>query len=198
MFTKTVFAVAAITIAGAVQAQVAPVRTILVPAPMRVMLGFGVVGGGDDLVTAQRTNGGSDTLKAGDGVIFSAGIDYRVNPAFSLQASAGYHRSQISADNGKVEFTRVPVELLGFYHFNENWRLGGGVRYVSKPTLKGSGVANMPDFEFNSTTGGVIEAEYLLGRNWGFQLRYVHETLKADGYRDTNADQAGLGVRYYF
>ena len=198
MFTKTVFAVGALAIAGAVHAQVAPAGTILIPAPMRVMLGFSAVGGGDDLVTAERTNGKYDTIKAGEGVILSAGIDYRVNPAFSLQASAGYHHSQISADNGKLEFTRIPVELLGFYHFNENWRLGGGVRYVSKPTLQGSGVASMPDFEFDSTTSGVIEAEYLMGRNWGFQFRYVHETLKVDGYRDINADHAGLGVRYYF
>jgi len=199
MFIKTAFAVAILALTGATQAQVAPTRTILVPAPMRVMLGLQAVAGGDDLVTAERTNGKTDTIKAGDGVTFAAGVDYRVNPAFSLQASLGYQTARVNANNGKLEFTRIPVELLAFYHFNESWRLGGGVRFVNKPTLKGSGVASMPDVEFDNATSGVIEAEYLMGRNWGVQLRYVHEQLKLDGYRgDINADQAGLGVRYYF
>lgn len=199
MLNKTAFAVAALVLTSAVQAQVAPAGSVLVPAPMRFTLGLNLVGGGDDLVSAERTNGDTDTIKAGESVTVSAGIDYRVTPEFSLLATAGYQTRRISADNGKLEFTRIPVELLAFYHFNENWRLGGGVRYVSKPTLKGSGVASMRDIEFDNATSGVIEAEYLMGRNLGFQLRYVHETLKLDGYRgDVNADQYGVGMRYYF
>jgi len=198
MLNKTAVAFAALLITGAVQAQVAPAGTVLVPAPMRFTLGFSAVGGGDDLISAERDNGDVDTLKAGEGVTFSAGVDYRVTPAFSLLGTVGYHSNRISADNGKLEFTRIPVELLAFYHFNENWRVGAGVRYVSKPTLKGSGVASMPDIELDSTTSGVIEGEYLYGRNWGFQARYVHETLKLEGYQDVKADQYGLGVRYYF
>jgi opacity protein-like surface antigen len=198
MFNQTVFAFAALVLCGAVHAQVAPANTILVPAPMRVTLGFSAVAGGDDLATAIRENGDTDNLKAGEGVTFSAGVDYRVNPAFSLLGTVGYHSNRISADNGKLEFTRIPVELLAFYHVNANWRIGGGLRYVSKPTIKGSGVASMADIELDNTTSGVLEAEYLYGRNWGFQARYVHERLKLEGYQDANADQYGLGVRYYF
>ena len=200
MINKTCFAFAVLlATTGAAQAQASSTNTVMIPAPMRVMLGFNAVGGGDDLVSAKRTDGKTDTIKAGEGIAFYAGVDYRVAPAFSLQASLGYHTNRISADNGKLEFTRIPAELLAFYHINENWRVGGGLRYVSKPTLKGSGVASMRDVEFDNTTSGVVEAEYLMGQHWGFQARYVHERLKLDGYRgDINADQAGLGVRYYF
>ena len=197
---KTAFAFASLlAFMGTAQAQVAPAPGTIIPAPMRFTLGFNAVGGGDELVVAERTNGDSDTIKAGRGVTAYAGVDYQITPVFSMLASIGYQSDRKSADNGTLKFTRVPVELLAFFHPSANWRVGGGLRYVSNATLSGSGVVNIGDIEFDNTTSGVIEAEYLAGRNWGFQLRYVHERFKVDGYNGKiNADQAGLGVRYYF
>jgi len=196
--TMITFAILAASMSGA-QAQTTPTTMRIIPAPMHVFAGFSAAGGGDQLVSATTTDGDTRDIRAGRGVTFAAGVDYRVTQEFSLLASLGYQYDRASANNGKLEFSRVPFELLAFYHPSANWRIGGGLRYVSSPTLSGSGVVSMRDIEFDSTTSGVVEAEYLAGPHWGFQLRYVHERYKLDGYRgDINADQAGLGVRYYF
>lgn len=197
---KTVFTSASLLfVMCAAQAQMAPPNSIIIPAPMHFFVGMNATGGGDELITAERTDGKSSTIKAGQGITFAAGVDYRITPAFSMQASLGYQTDKENANNGRLEFTRYPFELLAFYHPSANWRIGGGLRYVSSPTLKGSGVVSMPDIDFDNTTSGVIEGEWLAGPHLGIQLRYVHERFKLDGYRgDISGDQGGIGIRYYF
>lgn len=200
MTNKTLFSVALLIAGmGTAQAQMTTTETIVIPAPMHFFLGFGAGAGGDDLITATTTKGDTETISAGNGVTFAAGVDYRINPSFSLLASIAYQTDRRKATNGTLEFSRVPVELLAFWHPSANWRIGGGLRYVSNAKLTGSGVVSMPDIDFDSSTSGVIEAEYLMGPHFGFQLRYVHDSYKVDGYSGKiNGDHAALGMRYYF
>lgn len=193
---KIVFAVTALLALGAAQAQNS--YPVAEPKPLAFLLGAGFSAGGDNLATAHYSNGDSIDIDAGKGVYLTAGANYRFHPLFSLQASINFHVDDTSAKNGSVKFQRFPIELLGYYHINEQWRIGGGVRYVSSPKLSGSGYASDLDFEFDNTTSGVVEGEYFYNPKVGIKVRYVKEKFKAARVSDINADHVGVSVNYYF
>jgi outer membrane protein W len=190
---KTAFALAAmIATMGLAQAQTAT------PAPTHFLAGLGVSAGGDDLATASFTNGSSQDIKAGGGVYFTAGVDYRLSSDFAIQATVNFHVDDTNAKNGSIKFQRFPLELLGYYNLNSQWRIGGGVRYTTSPKLSSSGAASGLNVQFDDTTSGVLEAEYFWTPNFGMKMRYVNETFKARGYRDVKANHAGISANYYF
>jgi opacity protein-like surface antigen len=193
---KIVFAVSALfATMGAAQAQhaIAPHA-----APLRFVAGMGLSVGGDGLATAQYSNGTSQDIKAGGGVYFTAGADYRVSPEFSIQGTANFHVDDTTASNGGIKFQRFPIEVLGYYHVNNQWRVGGGVRYISAPKLSGSGFGDGLDAEFDNTTSGVVEAEYFWSPNFGMKMRYVNETFKSRYYYDLKANHFGISANIYF
>lgn len=181
---------------GAAQAQV--VTAPAAQGPARFLVGMGVSAGGDELASAHYTNGDDVNIHAGGVVYFSAGVDYRIAPQFSLQGTVNYHVDRANARNGDIKFERFPIELIGYYHPNPAWRIGGGVRYTTSPKLSGSGVASGMDVSFDNTTSAVIEAEYFLGPKLGVKLRYVNETFKSRGYGDVDGSHVGLSANYYF
>ena len=163
---KFVFALTALLATiGAAQAQT---------SPLHGLAGLGISAGGDNLATANYTNGHSQDIKAGSGVYFTVGANYRLNEQFSLQGTFNFHVDDTNATNGNIKFQRFPIELLGYYHVSNDWRIGGGLRYVMDPKLSSSGVAS------------------------GMKRRYVKETFKATGYRDVNANHVGISGNYYF
>jgi opacity protein-like surface antigen len=177
---------------GAAQAQ-SPVSK-----PMQFFAGLGVTGGGDDLATAEYTNGNSQDIKAGGGVVFTAGANYRLTPEFSIQGSLNFHVDDTNADNGSIKFQRFPIEVLGYYHLNDQWRLGAGLRYISGAKLSSSGVAAGLSFKFDNVVSGVVETEYFWSPSFGMKLRYVNETFKVPGYGDVKANHVGISGNYYF
>jgi opacity protein-like surface antigen len=179
---------------GAAQAQ----SQLASPSPVRFLVGMGVSAGGDDLATATYTNGHSQDIKAGGGVYFTGGVNYRVNQEFSIQGTANFHIDSTTARNGSITFRRFPVELMGYYHLNDAWRVGAGVRYVSSPKLSSSGAADGIDFEFDNTTSGVVEVEYFWIPRVGMKMRYVKETFKAPGIREVKGNHFGISGNFYF
>ncbi|TFW32032.1 outer membrane beta-barrel protein [Massilia horti] len=194
---KIVFALAAIfATVGTAQAQ----NVAAAPAqkPLRFVVGLGGSFGGDELATVDYTNGISQKITAGNGVYLTAGADYRVSPEFSIQGTLNFHVNDTNASNGSVKFQRFPIEVLGYYHVNDQLRIGGGVRYTSSPKLSSSGVAAGLDVKFDDTTSGVVEGEYFWTPNFGMKVRYVNETFKAHGYKDTKANHFGISGNFYF
>lgn len=189
---KLAFAFAALfTLAGAAQAQTA--------SPVRFMVGAGLSVGGDNLATVEFTDGHSEDLRAGGLLYLTAGADYRISESFSLQGTINYHVNNSTGDNGDVRFQRFPVELVGYYHINPQWRVGGGVRYTSKPKVSSSGVLEGMDFKFDNTTSALIEAEYFYSANFGVKMRFVNETFKKAGYTgEVNGRHVGISANYYF
>ncbi|WUR12573.1 outer membrane beta-barrel protein [[Empedobacter] haloabium] len=189
---KFVFAFASLfALTAAAQAQTA--------SPLRFMVGAGLSFGGDKLTTVEFTDGHSEDLRAGGLVYLTAGADYRISESFSLQGTVNYHVNNSSGDNGDVRFERFPVELVGYYHINQEWRVGAGVRYTSKPKISSSGVLDGMDFKFDNTTSGLIEAEYFYSPKLGVKMRYVNEKFKKSGYRgDVNGSHLGISANYYF
>lgn len=194
---KIIFAVAlAMATLGAAQAQTESQR----PADkqMRFLVGMGLTFGGDKLASAHYTNGFDVNINAGSLIAFNTGIDYRVTPAFSFQGTVGYHTDRASANNGDVHFSRIPIELLGYYNVSPQWRVGGGARYVGNVALRSSGAAAFGNFDFKNTLSPVVEAEYMM-QHWGFKVRLVSEKFeeKVSGAK-VNADHIGLFGTYYF
>lgn len=166
--------------------------------PLHFLAGLGVSTGGDDLATAKYTNGSSQNIKAGGGVYFTAGADYRLSQAFSIQGTVNFHVDDTNAKNGSIKFQRFPVELMGYYHVNNQWRIGAGVRYINGAKLSSSGAAAGLETKFDNTTSGVVEAEYFWTPNFGMKMRYVNETFKTTGYQDVKANHVGISANYYF
>jgi opacity protein-like surface antigen len=195
---KTVLAIAvAMATLGTAQAQ--STVTEKAQAPMHYLVGFGVTVGGDNLANVRYTNGDSQDIKAGGGGVLTTGIDYRVSPEFSVQGTLNFHFMTTNAKNGNVTFQRFPIEFLGYYHPAAQWRVGGGVRYVSGPKLSSSGAASGIDLTFKDTVSGVIEAEYMWSPRSGVKLRYVSEKFEAKGYNGkTNANHIGISGNFYF
>jgi len=187
------FIATTISALGSAQAQtVSPT-----PVPLRFMAGIGLSAGGEELANVRYTNGSSQTIRAGGGVYFTGGLDYRISPEFSLQATANFHVDDTNAKNGSVKFQRFPLELMGYYHGGPQWRVGGGVRYVTNAKLTSSGAAAGDDVKFDDSTSAVIEAEYFWTPKFGMKVRYVNETLKAYG-QDVRGNHVGISGNYYF
>lgn len=177
--------------------------------PVRVVVTGGLTAGGDTIAKIEYTNGDNAKIKGGGLVQVGAGIQiHPVNKPFSVLATVNYHVDNATARNGDARFDRVPLELLGFYHFNNYWRVGGGWRHVVNPRFKA-------DFDFQpSVTVNYKDADSLvlqLGfgseRFWG-GLRYVNESYKAESGRvggssavsiDTSKDDGShIGLMGYF
>ena len=150
--------------------------------PLSIVLGVGVTFGGDTLGTAVYADGSTDSIKAGSGLLLHTGLDYRLNEAISLQGTLGYHfDTTMAASNGSATFSRIPLDLLAYYHVSDSFRVGGGPRTVFSPKIKTSGVASGNDVSFDNTIGLVIEGEYMPLRMLGVKLRYVSEKYKPSG-----------------
>ncbi len=169
--------------------------------PLRFLVGFGLTFGGDNLVSARYTDGSTDTVEAGGGYMIYAGAEYRLNENVSLQATLGYHDDSIKAQNGEASFSRVPLELMGYFHVHDAVRLGAGTRFVNSPKLTASG--GVPPLNinqsFDSAIGLVIEGEWLIGKQFGLKLRNVSEKYKAQGFVGTvSGNHVGLMGNFYF
>lgn len=168
-------------------------------APLRGLIGMGLSQGGDDLATAVYASGSKQDIKAGGGVQFTAGGEFRFSPEFSLQGTLNFHVDDTNADNGSIKFQRFPVELIAYYHISPQWRVGAGARYVSGAKLSSSGAASGLNFKFDNAVSGLVEAEYLWGNNVGLKLRYVSEKYEVKGYRGSvDANHVGIAGTYYF
>jgi hypothetical protein len=173
------------------------------PAPQkntRFFVQMGFTGGGDKIANVEYTDGTDGDVTFGSLIQLGAGVDYRFNESFSMQASINDHISSEGADNGAIRFTRFPMELIGYYNVTPQWRVGGGVRYVSGAKIKSRGVAaSFGNGDFDNAIGGIVEAEYAMGDRVGIKLRYVSEKYQLSG---TNAKASGnhVGVfgAFYF
>jgi len=175
-------------------------QSLTIPArPLKLVLGTGIVSGGDTLLTAYYTNNTSTNLKAGSGVQIYVGFDDRLSEHFSVQGTAGYLTDNASGSNVTLKFNRFPIDLLGYYHLNRSWRIGGGIQLMESPKIDASGFAAKFSMNFNNAVGSVLEAEYLVNSSFGIKLRAVKESFTATGYTGSvSGNQAGIFFNVYY
>jgi hypothetical protein len=173
-------------------AQSAPLRSNLF-----VNIGYG--SGGDTLVNVPMTNGSVEDVKAGKGVTLKGGVEFWVGQNATFQVSAAYHVDTINATNGDVTFSRWPIEGLLFWNLSDQVRVGGGLRKTTSAKLSGSGAAaSLGTYHFDSSTGIVLEGEYLFTPQAGITLRYVKESFTVNGGPSISGDHVGMGLNYHF
>ncbi|NRR29791.1 outer membrane beta-barrel protein [Oxalobacteraceae bacterium] len=168
--------------------------------PLHFLVGAGVSAGGDQLATVDYTNGSESKIRAGSGLALQFGAEYRVSPEFTVQSTVGYHIhfTQL-ANNGDASFSRIPVELVGYYHLNNNWRVGAGARWVSSAKVHGNGAASNLEQDYQNTTGAIVEAEYLFNSRFGVKVRAVKEEYKPEGSSHTySGNHVGVIGNFYF
>jgi hypothetical protein len=175
------------------------------PNPLRFMVGIGLTAGGDNVATANYTDGSTNNISAGTGIQLMTGVDYRLNQSVSFQATVGYRGRFALGSNGNASFDRYPIELLGYYNLNEKWRLGGGIQYIHNPSLNASGALAYLSEDFKSTTGIVLETEYFPMPHLGIKFRAVKENYTPivqpySGYSTDSINGSHIGVLsdYYF
>jgi hypothetical protein len=192
MNRKTVLAAAALALAT---------TTPVFAEGFQPVLGMSLTGGGKTLLKVEMEDGGSQTVSSGGLVHLFGGFEYRAPGApVSFQATVGYHADSIGASNGDASFTRVPFELLGFWHVADNLRLGGGARKATSSKFRSSGAADVGDFNMSTSVGLVLQGEYLFGEHASVFLRYVHEDYKSPVLQggEVSGDHGGIGMSYRF
>jgi opacity protein-like surface antigen len=193
--SKMVFLGAALAAGAAFNAHAADADS-----PFKFMIGTGLTYGGDSMVSVPLSDSSQDVFRAGGLVYTYGGAEYQLTDKVALQATVGYHMNYARASSdGKVRFTRIPVDLLALYAITDKIRVGGGAQFVNSPELKGSGAASSVNQKYDSTVGAVMEGEYLFTPHIGLKLRYVAEKFKPnDGGPSVDGSHAGFLFNYYF
>lgn len=181
-FGKSLAALALALAAGALHAQ-----------EVRPMLKTGFDFGGDTLVTAIFTSGSSESIKANEGFYFGGGASILFSREIEAEVSLSYKFASITASNGEIEFTRLPLDALVFYRFPD-FRVGGGLTYHLNPKLSGSGVASGANVGFDDAAGLVLQADYVFAKQFAVGGRYTMLDYKARG--GGTAKSNGLGVTF--
>jgi len=168
------------------------------------VIGVAYTAGGKTLATVIYDDGSKNRIKAGGQVGLFAGVEYRetADAPLTLQATLGYHFDRISAANGSVTFSRLPLEFLGFWNVDPQFRIGAGLRKATSGKVRTSGQASneIPDYNVRSSVGFVVQAEYFLAPQASVYFRLVSERYKsslAPGGA-VSGNHAGLGLAYHF
>jgi len=187
---------------------VAAATTFSFPAGATTFEVGGAVGvdfnaGADTLLVLHYSDGTSQDIKAGNGLLVAAGggiMFFDQQPhRLETQLTIGVKYSTMTpTNNASLDFVRVPIELLAFYR-NEDWHFrvgGGGAWYVSN-SLSGGGALN-GDVKFGPALGAIAQADFVWGA-FAVGLRYTRLQLKADGAdRSANANSLGLNLSYFY
>jgi hypothetical protein len=165
-------------------------------AEIRPLIKAGFDVGGDTIVTAAFTNGDTEKVRANEGFYLGGGaaiLDEARNMEYHV--TLAYKFAVINADNGDIEWTRIPLEALAFYRFPRA-RVGGGLTYHINPKLEGSGVVGGLDIEFKNALGLVLQADWLITRNIALGGRFTFVEYDAEGAFTGSAKSNGVGVTF--
>jgi hypothetical protein len=187
MMKKSLGILAVVAAAGPLSAQAAEIRPL-------IKAGFDA--GGDTLVTVRFTNGDTQNVRGNEGFYFGGGaaiIDDARNMEYHV--TLAYKFALIDADNGDIEWTRVPLEALAFYRF-PRVRVGGGLTYHINPSLEGSGVAGGLDIQFKNALGVVLQADWLITKTIALGGRYTMLEYDAKGAFSGSGKSNGFGVTF--
>lgn len=163
---------------------------------LKLILGAGLSFGGDDLVKAEFENGFDQEIDAGSGYDLRIGAAYHpLDATFSVQATVGIFRDDIHAKNGDASFTRIPLELLGYYHYEQH-RFGLGVAQYRGNKVKIEFEGSRDSARFDETSGLLVQYAYQYNPQLAFALRGAKVAYENDAVTEVNGDH--LGVFVYF
>lgn len=167
---------------------------------IRGIAGMSVDFGGETLVTVTMTDNSEKTIKSHEGVGFMGGVYAPLNNGYGVTAQIGYKMATVTASNGSLEFTRIPIEIIGSKQVGKH-RFGGGFTYHTngKFTCDVSGLCN-DEIDIDDASGFLLSYEFILNnpnspsndKGMIFGARYTMMEYKdPDG---TGIDASGFGM----
>ncbi len=161
------------------------------PAPWKPVAGvveFGLEFGGDKIAEVLFTDGSRQSVVAGQGGTIAAGVDYRASATspVSVRATVGFKFVSTKADNANIGVTRFPLELVGSYHIDKDWRVGVGVAAHTAVKFHADGLGQ--DISFGSAVGATAEVAW----------RWVGVTVTPMAYTsgNTKVNATAIGVSF--
>jgi hypothetical protein len=162
--------------------------------------------GADTLATLRFSDGSSQEIKAGNGLLFTLGggvilfEQQRHRLEAVLDVGVKFSTMQPS-QNADLSFVRIPIEALAFYRNDDaHFRVGAGGAYYVHSALSGSGAASNLQLDFNPGLAEIAEADFLWGRGY-LGVRYTHLSYTVSGSSaSAAANSVGftLGFAYQF
>ncbi len=153
----------------------------------------GIEYGGDELLTVFFTNGGDQTMLAGQGGYLALGGDFQFKKIKSLmlRATIGFKYNTTAASNANIRLTRLPINIIPYWKINKDFRIGIGITTHQIVKLNGDGF--IADVDFTSSLGPRFE----LGYKW-VALTYTAIKYKADTNESFSASSLGVSLSFTF
>jgi hypothetical protein len=162
----------------------------------RPVLGIGFTGGGDLLLQVPFSDGTMQNIYAGRLVHMFLGLEHQAAQGYFFRGTLGYHSDSVSASNGSVSFSRLPLELSTHFYAADRVTLGLGMRKSLSPSLDSTGVAMQP-IPMTSDMGWFAQIEYELTPQFSIAGRTTHETFHyQSGGVDTPLDGSHVGLYF--
>lgn len=162
--------------------------------PLGFLVRMGIEGGGDKLASVEWEDGDKTNITAGGLISFSGGLLYHPDAPIAVEATIGYKFDRVNGSNGKIQFTRVPVDLVVSWA-RSGHRLGlGGTMHLS-PTFTCK-VDELCDdsVSFDNAFGSIVQYAYGRGRDRGWEIgaRATFITYKGNGLASTDGTCVGV------
>ncbi len=176
----TLFSLVLLSMPSAAIADDYPPKKIL-----EFVAGVGLTVGGDKIadVDVETYDGDTRSAEVHAGNLFHlyGGVNVLIPDSdFSVQTTIGWHSDGIfTTDDGSIEFTRYPLELIPFYSFNK-FRVGFGLTYHLSPKLNGNSDAGLGDREYEDALGTALAIEYRISSIFSLGLRYTNIEYELD------------------
>ena len=165
-------------------------------ADVRPLIKAGVDVGGDTIVRVRFTNGDTEEIKANEGVYLGGGVAI-INDAkdWEYHVTLAYKLAVINADNGDIDWTRVPLEGLAFYRL-PRVRFGGGLTYHINPKIEGTGVVGGLDIKFKNALGAIAQVDWRITEKIALGGRYTLLEYDAKAPASGSAKSNGIGITF--
>jgi hypothetical protein len=148
--------------------------------------------GGDTLISVPVSGsslGDTKKIRAGEGLFLGAGASILSDAKdLELELTLSYKFAGISAQNGDINWSVLPLDALVFYRI-PNWRFGGGLTFHINPTLKGSGIAGGLHADYKDAPGIVLQGDYMFGEKIKLGVRFVGVKYKASSISSSSSLQ---------
>ena len=192
--SKFVLAVFPMLMAASASAQT-DTTVVPAPTPKGPFFGFVVAGagefGGDAVATVDFTDGSSQDVNSGQGVTLAVGGEFRPSytSPLALRATVGYKLVTTKATNVDITLTRVPVEVIGAYEFDNGFWAGAGVVHHASVNFK----VDDESFPFESATGPTVR----VGWRW-VAASFTSMNYTDEEGNDYDASSFGLAFSHTF
>ncbi|MBS4042309.1 MAG: hypothetical protein KGZ59_00640 [Chitinophagaceae bacterium] len=153
----------------------------------------GVEYGGDEILKVFFTNGGDQTMRAGQGGYVSIGgqFEFSAIKNFMLRTSIGFKYNTTAANNANIRLTRIPITIMPNLLLKNNFRLGLGVSTHQSVNFKGDGFVQ--DIKFTSS----LAPRFEVGYKW-ISLTYTSMKYKAENGKELSANSFGISFSHAF